>query len=89
MPASRRSRSQQAKAFGEVLRAARARTGLSQEGLALAIGSARVYVGEVERGEKAPGLEFIFKVAKALGTSPSALLRRTESRLARSAKAPR
>jgi hypothetical protein len=45
------------------------------------MGSARVYVGEVERGEKAPGLEFVFRAAVVLGTQPSVLLRRTESLL--------
>jgi transcriptional regulator with XRE-family HTH domain len=45
------------------------------------MGSARVYVGEVERGEKAPGLEFLFNAAQVLGTHPSVLLRRAESLL--------
>ncbi len=69
------------RAFGAVLRELRRARGLSQERLALEAGYDRSYVGELERGEKSPSLRTIFRLARAIGVSPSALLAAVEARL--------
>ena len=55
------------KHFGEQVRELRKQKGLSQEGLALACGLDRTYVGGVERGERNISLLNIYKIAEALG----------------------
>ncbi|PTY02042.1 XRE family transcriptional regulator [Opitutaceae bacterium EW11] len=52
--------------FGEVVRAERTKLGWSQDELAHRAGLNRVYMGEVERGEKAVSIETIAKVGAAL-----------------------
>ncbi len=69
------------RAFGAVLRELRRARGLSQERLALEAGYDRSYVGELERGEKSPSLRTIFRLARAIGVSPSALIAAVEARL--------
>jgi ribosome-binding protein aMBF1 (putative translation factor) len=59
--------------FGERIRELRKEKGLSQEGLALACDLDRSYVGGVERGERNISLLNIYKMARALGVSPSEL----------------
>ncbi len=61
-------------AFGLRLRRARKQKGLSQEGLALACGLDRTYIGGVERGERNISLINIHKIADALGLLPRDLL---------------
>ena len=61
--------------FGNRIRELRKKKGLSQEGLALESGLDRSYVGGVERGERNISLENIEKLGRALGVSPSELLR--------------
>lgn len=56
--------------FGQNIRAARKRTGLSQDRL----GMDRAAVSFLERAERAPDLPTIVRVAYALGVNPSALL---------------
>lgn len=55
-----------AAAFGEVVRAARAEAGLSQEGLAAASHLERSYFGRIERGQSQPTLFALLKIASAL-----------------------
>jgi transcriptional regulator with XRE-family HTH domain len=62
------------KLFGERVRALRQKCGFSQEGLALASGLDRTYVGGVERGERNISLLNIQKIAQALQVSPAELL---------------
>jgi transcriptional regulator with XRE-family HTH domain len=58
------------KYFGEVIRQFRKTRGLSQEALGFAAGLDRTYVGGVERGERNLTLLKIFRICKALDTSP-------------------
>lgn len=57
------------KSFGLFLREIRKQKGFSQEGLALACGLDRTYIGGVERGERNISLRNIYKIANALGIS--------------------
>jgi transcriptional regulator with XRE-family HTH domain len=59
--------------FGSRLRKLRKQKGVSQEGLALACGLDRSYIGGVERGERNVSLLNIHRIATALGISPSEL----------------
>jgi transcriptional regulator with XRE-family HTH domain len=56
-------------AFGAQLRQARRTAGLTQKQLAAAAAVDRVFLSKVERGESAPGLDWIGDVAAALGVS--------------------
>ena len=68
--------------FGRVLRQLRKDAGLTQEQLALEAGIERNYVSLIERGINQPALRMIFKLADALGTPPSEILRQVEAELA-------
>jgi transcriptional regulator with XRE-family HTH domain len=61
--------------FGENLREARQRTGLSQEKLAAKAGIDRTYVGGAERGERNVALVNIVRLAEALEIAPADLLK--------------
>lgn len=61
--------------FGARVRAERERVGISQEELATRAELHRTYLGGVERGERNPGLLNVLRIARALGTSPSMLLK--------------
>jgi transcriptional regulator with XRE-family HTH domain len=65
-------------AFGRNLRAQRQRQGLSQEALGHAAGLHLSEVSRLERGEREPRLGTVVKLSRALGTTPSALLRGVE-----------
>ena len=64
--------------FGEVLRARREASGQSQEALAAEAGLHRNYVGLLERGRRVPSILVVEKLAAALGTTASSLLRAVE-----------
>lgn len=57
-------------AFGQAIRDARTRRGISQEGLALMCGLDRTYISGIERGVRNPSLTNILRLAGALDTSP-------------------
>lgn len=59
---------------GEKIRAARKRSGLSQEGLAKAIGLKRPSMSNIEKGRQNVLLHTLVDIAEALGTDSSALL---------------
>ena len=65
-------------AFGNVLRAARKEAGLTQEQLAHTAGVDRTSVSLFERGINQPTIRMLFKLATALGVSPSKLILLTE-----------
>jgi len=67
-------------AFGTVLSETRQRLGLSQETLAFESGLHRTYISQLERGLKAPTLDTLFALSKALGVSPHELVAQVESR---------
>ena len=60
--------------FGSHLREVRKNKGFSQEGLALACGLDRTYIGGVERGERNISLLNIYKIASALKMAAGDLL---------------
>lgn len=70
-----------AQAFGAAVREARLGQGVAQETLAYRAGIERSYMGKIERGEHAPTLAFILKIAAALGYTSAELMAATESRL--------
>jgi transcriptional regulator with XRE-family HTH domain len=63
-----------AELFGIALRRVRRERGLSQEALAEATGLSANFIGEMERGLKAPGLGVIVRLARALDVSVHDLL---------------
>ncbi len=68
------------RAFGVALRARREALSLSQEELAFRSEVHRTYISELERGIKNPSLTTLEKLATALGTSKTVLVRETERR---------
>jgi transcriptional regulator with XRE-family HTH domain len=69
------------RAFGRVLRAARTRTGMSQQTLAEGAGADRSYLSMLERGLQQPTLAMLLRIAKALSTQPEQLVTATLERL--------
>ncbi|MEK8024538.1 helix-turn-helix domain-containing protein [Pseudaquabacterium rugosum] len=67
-----------ARAFGQALVAMRREVNISQENLALLAGVDRSYMGKLERGQGAPNLAAIVRIAAALGCSAAELVRRFE-----------
>ena len=64
--------------LGHVIRDSRHALGYSQEGFAHIVGLHRTYVGAVERGERNVSLTNLARIAKALSTPLSSLLRAAE-----------
>jgi transcriptional regulator with XRE-family HTH domain len=75
MPRSSNMSEREALAFGERLRAARKRRGLSQRQLALAAGPglSSAYISRLESGYRAPSLNAIEKLAAGLDLDPAFL----------------
>lgn len=68
--------------FGRVLRCLRKEAGLTQEQLAFAADVERNYISLMERGANQPAVRIIFRLAAALGVTPSEMLRLVEEELA-------
>ncbi|MGH7951234.1 MAG: helix-turn-helix domain-containing protein [Limisphaerales bacterium] len=54
------------KILGEVIRLHRKKSGMSQEKFAEKANLHHNYIGEIERGEKAPTIDTLLKISKAL-----------------------
>ena len=63
------------KLVGARIRKYREKKGWSQEKLAFEAELHRAYIGQIERGEKNIGLENLDKIAKALGTKITVLIK--------------
>ncbi|WP_323012360.1 helix-turn-helix transcriptional regulator [Castellaniella sp.] len=70
-----------AQAFGMAVRALRTERGIAQETLANMAVIERSHLGKIERGEHAPTLSVIFKIAGALECSTAVLMTATENQL--------
>lgn len=66
------------------MREERTKQGIAQETLAHMAGIERSHMGKIERGEHAPTLAIIFKIAGALECSTAALMAEAENRLSAS-----
>ncbi len=62
---------------GENLRRLRARRGLTLEGLAQQSGVSRAMLGQIELGQSAPTINVLWKIARGLGVTFSALIATT------------
>lgn len=67
-----------AQALGDALRELRSARDLSQEAAALACRVDRAYFGKIERGQKNPTLDTLWKLSDGLDARPSDLLGRAE-----------
>ena len=67
--------------FGNVLRELRGENNISQEKLAEYCDLDRTYISLLERGQRQPTITTIFKLAKALNISPSALIEKVECQM--------
>ena len=65
------------RAFGETVRAARKKLGISQMALQTKTGLDRTFISDLERGVQCPSLRTVLRVAKGLNISPSTLIRLT------------
>src|SRR5579883_1217087 len=66
---------EQIRAFGDKLRAARARAGLTQAQLSQAAPLDRAAISRLECGERSPDMPTLLRVCDALDTTPAELLR--------------
>lgn len=67
--------------LGKRIRNARTVSGISQEKLAEHSGLHSTYIGQIERGEKCPTIESVYKIAKGLNISLSDLFKDFENKL--------
>lgn len=77
------------RAFGEALKQARARRGLTQEGLAFESGYDRTSISLLERGLRTPSLATVFDLAEALAMTPPELVAETLEQSHRGSKRTR
>ena len=84
-PGSVRFEAASAIAFGIAVREMRLARGIAQEALAASAGVERSHMGKIERGEHAPQLGLIFRIAVALECRASDLVGAAEDHLKASA----
>lgn len=61
-------------AVSEVIRAHRARLGISQESLSIKAGVHRTFISKIEKASRNPTIESVFRLAAALGLEPEELI---------------
>ena len=66
--------------LGKKVRSTRTVSGMSQEKLAELSGLHSTYIGQIERGEKCPTIDSIYKIARGLDISLSDLFKDIESK---------
>ena len=88
MPATSRNPAL-ALAFGQTVRSVRESAGVAQEALALIAEMDRSYLGRLERGEKQPSLDVVFRLAVALGVVPGDLVAKIEVQARKAKKVKR
>jgi ribosome-binding protein aMBF1 (putative translation factor) len=66
------------RAFGDEMRKARLRKGMSQMDLYKATGLDRTFISDLERGIQAPSIRTIFRAAKGVGIEPESLIEKTK-----------
>ena len=71
---------------GKVFQRLRERRGLSQEVVSGLADIGRTHSSAIERGERRPTLDTLFKLASALGMSPSDIVREIEREIEKSEK---
>ena len=67
--------------LGRIIAAKRKKLELTQEQLADECGTARNYIGELERGEKQPTITTLFALAEALQVTPADIMRDLQKKL--------
>lgn len=67
-----------AELVGQVLQEYRGRSGLSQEVLSGLAGLDRTHYSKIERGQRMPTIETLFKIAQAIGVCPSDIIKSIE-----------
>jgi transcriptional regulator with XRE-family HTH domain len=67
------------KKFGEILKRLRQEKDISQETLAYSSELDRTYISLLERGERQPTIQTLFKLAAALGKKPSDIIKELEN----------
>lgn len=67
--------------IGKILRRRRKAKRLSQEKLAFESGLDRSYIGDLERDEKSPSLDTVFKISKVLEIQPDEFVREVREAL--------
>jgi transcriptional regulator with XRE-family HTH domain len=65
------------RAFGDEMRKARLKNGMSQMDLYKVTGLDRTFISDLERGIQAPSIRTIFRAAKGIGVEPESLIERT------------
>ena len=76
-----RTRAFTAAPFGEVIRMHRNEAGMTQEALAAYCDLHPVYISMLERGQRHPTLDKVFRIADALGLAPEVLIAEVRERL--------
>lgn len=66
------------RAFGDEMRKARLKNGMSQMDLYEVTGLDRTFISDLERGIQAPSIRTIFRAARGIGIEPESLIERTK-----------
>ncbi|WP_080672143.1 helix-turn-helix domain-containing protein [Bradyrhizobium japonicum] len=68
-------------AFGKIIAGLRRTAQLSQEELAERASIHRTYVSQIDRGLKSPTIVMLFRLARALDTTPSRIMKQLEAEI--------